>query len=207
MRKGLRIALVVLAMNCIWFFRGGCQTQMTLGFPAPLVAVKTGQDEVQTPAGGVNVTVPTTIVSWSAWNLVVDALFLLVMAAWLWRRGGIAPTPWGCFWLATTILNSFLVPFVGVYIWFYCVLWPTALLFEAVHAVLLRDNLASEWKDLADDIASRLYFVLLFFACWGLTVFGGWVFRKFNPVRADTAADELIGEELRPTTPSPLAPG
>jgi hypothetical protein len=194
MRQPIRIALVVLGLNCICFFHG-CEKQnlqMTFGFPAPVVTVQYDDAAVQTPAGTViDVTVPTNIVSWTAWSPVVNGLFLLVLAAWIWQRGGIAPTPWRCFWLSATILNTLLVPIVGVSAWIYLVWLPTAWVAKGMEFILVAIS-GSEWssndweQEPIPDIASRLYFVILFAACWGLAVLGGSVYRRFTraPVMA-----------------------
>lgn len=188
MRQPVRIALVALALNCICFFHG-CEKQnlqMTFGFPAPIVTVQYDDAAVQTPAGTViDVTVPTNIVSWTAWSPVVNGLFLLVLAAWIWQRGGIAPTPWRCFWLSATILNTLLVPIVGVSAWIYLVWVPTAWVAKGVKFILVAitesESSSSEWDQApVPDIASRLYFVILFAACWGLAALGGWVYRRFR---------------------------
>jgi hypothetical protein len=216
MRQGIRIALVALGLNCICFFRG-CEnhdTHMTFGFPAPIVVVRYNDTIVQTPAGPVDVPVPTKVLSWSAWTPAANALLLLILGVLTWQRGGITPTPWRCFWLAATILNSHLLPVVGFWIWFYAAWLPTGWLSEAVETVLMSrlskpQFAASDDTGLSVDIASRLYFLMLFGAFWGSASLGGWVYRKFKPTRGAAEAEEngLTVEALRSDAPSPLAPG
>jgi hypothetical protein len=186
MRKGLRIALVALGLNCISFFHG-CEnqsTQMSFGFPAPVVTVQYGDTAVQTPVGQTDVSVPTKIVSWSAWAPLANVWFLMAGAVLVWRRGGISAAPWWCFWLAATILNCLHVP-LGGWVWMYVVFVPTGWLVELVEELLMwglaKPHLgASDETGLSTDIASRLYFVMLFAASWGLAAAGGWVYRRFK---------------------------
>lgn len=184
MRKGLRIALVALGLNCICFFHG-CENQdpqMSFGFPASIVTLQYDEATAPTPVGSIGMMVPKKVVSWSGWAPAADAMFLLAGAAWLWKRGGIGPTPWRCFWMVATLLNSFLVVF---WLWVYLVWSPTVLLADATAAVLLigiplPEGMALNDIGLAVDIASRLYFVLLFAECWGLAALGGWGYRRFK---------------------------
>ncbi|MBI5758210.1 MAG: hypothetical protein HZA46_06805 [Planctomycetales bacterium] len=189
MRKGLRIALMALAVNCIGFFRGceGNGIQMSMGFPLPFVVLDYAEVELPSAKYAPSVLMPKEVRDWSILTPPINVAILVLPVVWLWRNKLLRRQLWVAFWLTCSVSNCFIVAYGA---WVQLVWSPTAWLGDIVAELVLWGIPEVESSEPGDllvltnlvyDVSSRLYFGLLLAFVYVLIALGERIYRRFCP--------------------------